>query len=170
MAILTQIIPARYKYLSVVLLLVAVFLSGAVFGLKSGSDDLSNYLQKQNEKTVLLMKARQEVIIQQEVKWRDRIEIRYLKGEQIEKSVKDFITPVANAACVINDGFVRIHDSAWTSTDTGVAAKSDEEPAGVSLAEVAEVNAHNAKVALAWKEIALGLRETYEKIRNTTVK
>lgn len=58
------------------------------------------------------MQRQQVVVTKIETKYRDRIKTIYLNGEEIEKSVKDFISPVADARCIVNNGFVRIHDAA----------------------------------------------------------
>jgi hypothetical protein len=74
----------------------------------------------------------------------------------------------SDSACTINAGFVRIHDAAWTNQPAGSAASADREPAGVSLADVAETTAFNATACLAWREQAIGLREFYAKLQAAT--
>ncbi len=58
----------------------------------------------------------------------------------------------------VNVGFVCHYNAAFANESAGPAAKSDREPASISLAEVAEVNAFNANVCLQWREQALGLK------------
>ena len=66
-----------------------------------------------------------------------------------------------NDRFAVNAGFVRLCGAAWSGDDPGPAADSDREPAGVSLAEVAAVDADNATGYRAWRELAPGLRASY---------
>jgi hypothetical protein len=63
---------------------------------------------------------------------------------------------------------VRIYDAAWTGDDPGPAIDSDREAAGISLAQVAEVDVFNATACRAWREIALGQREYYTRLQSVT--
>ena len=63
---------------------------------------------------------------------------------------------------------MRLYDAAWSGEAAGPAADSDREPAGVSLAQVAEVDIFNATSCRAWREIALGLREHYTGLQSVT--
>ncbi|GAM51665.1 hypothetical protein EBME_0128 [bacterium endosymbiont of Mortierella elongata FMR23-6] len=42
----------------------------------------------------------------------------------------------------------------------------NDEPTGISLSEIAEVNAFNANVCYQWREQALGLRAFYRKLQH----
>ncbi|BBE09101.1 Uncharacterized protein MCB1EB_0940 [Mycoavidus cysteinexigens] len=44
------------------------------------------------------------------------------------------------------------------------AAKLDREPAGISLTELAEINAYNASVCWQWRKQALGLKAFYKEL------
>ncbi|AIY41971.1 hypothetical protein LT85_2813 [Collimonas arenae] len=81
------------------------------------------------------------------------------------KQLPIYITEVDNERFVINAGFVRLYNAAWSGESAGPAAESDREPAGISLAEVAEVEIHNASNCRAWAEMTLGLRKHYEEIK-----
>lgn len=162
---MTAVLPtwARLGFIGMALLM--VFGLGVRHGEKREGQKHLDYISKQATASIKLMQRQQVVVTKIETKYRDRIKTIYLMGEEIEKSVKDFISPVADARCIVNNGFVRIHDAAWTNTPAGATSDTDGEPAGVSLVEVAEVEAHNAKACFAWREQALGWREYYEKIR-----
>lgn len=142
-----------------------VFGLGVMYGDQRTGQKHIDYITHQAAATVKLVRAQQVVVTKVETKYRDRIKTIYLNGDEIEKSVRDYISPAANAACTINLGFVRIHDSAWTSTPAGSTSESDREPAGISLAETAETTAHNAKACLTWREQALGWREFYKNLQ-----
>jgi len=157
------ILPAWAKWGVIAGLCAAVYGLGRLHEARRGSDAMSDYLAAQAARTVVVARAQTKVVVQTEIKYRDRIQKIYLKGEVIEKQVPVYITAADNAECRINAGFVRSHDAAWAGEPAGPAASADRDPAGVSLAEVAETNVHNATTCLAWRELALGLREHYLK-------
>ncbi|WP_211462082.1 hypothetical protein [Collimonas silvisoli] len=105
---------------------------------------------------------------QTQIKYVDRINAIYVKGEEVEKQVPIYITQADNDRVAVNAGFVRLYDAAWSGDDPGPAADSDREPAGVSLAQIAAVNAGNATSCRAWRELALGLREYYARLKVVT--
>lgn len=146
--------------------LLMVFGLGVRSGERHEGQKHLDYIAAQATASIKLMQRQQIVVTKTEIKYRDRIKTIYLNGEDIEKSVKDFISPVADARCIVNTGFVRIHDSAWTNTPPGPATDSDDGPGGISLVEVGGATAYNAKICHAWREQAKGWRDFYEQLRN----
>ncbi|GGD00175.1 hypothetical protein [Undibacterium terreum] len=142
----------------------AIYLLGQLHGERVAGEAHTEYVQQQAAQTVKLAKAQQVLVTKTEIEYRDRIKTIYVKGDEIEKQVPVYVTAADNAACTINAGFVRIHDSAWTGEPAGSAVESDREPAGLSLAEVGETEAANAKSCRAWREQALGLRKFYQNL------
>ncbi|WP_211441377.1 hypothetical protein [Collimonas humicola] len=126
------------------------------------------YVNQQAEHSIKIAKAQQIVVTKTQIKYVDRIKTIYIKGETIEKQVPIYITQTDNVRFAVNAGFVRLYDAAWSGEDPGPAADSDREPAGVSLAQVAAVEAGNAASCRAWRELALGLREYYAHLQVTT--
>ncbi len=162
---MTAVLPMWARLGFVGLLSLIVFGLGVMYGDQRTGQKHIDYITNQAAATVKLVQAQQVVVTKTETKYRDRIKTIFLNGEEIEKSVRDYISPAASAACTINLGFVHVHDAAWSNTPTGAASESDGEPAGVSLTEAAETNAHNAKVCHVWREQALGWREYYDKLK-----
>ncbi len=128
------------------------------------------YVAEQAEQTARIAKAQQVVVAQTQIKYVDRIKIVYAKGETIEKQVPIYVTSADAARFAVNAGFVRLYDAAWSGDDPGPATDSDRESAGISLAQVATVEAGNATACRAWREIALGLRENYINLQSVTNK
>ncbi len=93
-----------------------------------------------------LTEAQAKVVIQTEIQYRDRIKIVKEKGETIIKEIPVYVTRADTERFGVNVGFVRHYNAAFTGQPTGVAAGSDREPAGISIAEIAETNAYNASV------------------------
>jgi len=157
------ILPAWLKWVAIAALCVAMYGVGRLHEARRGNEAMSDYLAAQAARTVVIGRAQTKLVVQTEIKYRDRIQKIYLKGEVIEKQVPIYVTAADNAECRINTGFVRSHDAAWAGEPAGPASGTDRDAAGVSLAEVSEANAYNARTCLAWRELALGLREHYLK-------
>jgi len=156
------VLPAPARWTAFAIAACALLALGEIDGQRRAGQAHVDYVSTQAQRTVAIAKAQASVVIQTEIKYRDRIKTVYLKGETIERQVPVYVTPGDDFAFGVNTGFVRVHNAAWSSDDPGPAAESDREPAGIPLAEVAETNAYNAKVCHAWRELALGLREHYE--------
>lgn len=73
-----------------------------------------------------------------QIRWRTRTLI-----ERIPK----YVTPAADAACVVPDGFVRLHDAAAQDVDPGPPAATDLAASGIALSQVARVDAANLGIA-----------------------
>lgn len=127
-----------------------------------------DYVTAQATRTVAIAKAQTKVVVQTEIKYRDRIKTVYLQGEVIEKQVPVYVTGADDAAYGVNAGFVRAYNSSWSGDDPGPAAESDREPAGIPLSEIAETEAFNATVCRAWREQALGWRDYYRQLKAAT--
>ena len=80
----------------------------------------------------------------------------------IVREVNRYVTPLADARCVVPSGFVRHADAAW-----GLSPVPDgpdgliDQPSGVSLSRVESVTASNAGAAREWRAEALGWRRWY---------
>lgn len=163
-----MVLPAWAKWLVLVAVCVAAYGLGRLHEARRGVDAMGDYLSAQAARTVAIGQAQAKVVVSKEIEYRDRIQKIYLKGEVIEKQVPVYVTAADNAECRINAGFVRTYDAAWSGESTGSPAESDREPAGVSLADVAEVDAFNATVCRAWRAKAIGIQEFYEEQQAVT--
>ena len=168
MSLLKEVLPWWARWL-------ALTSAAAVFGTicyNKGKQDEGEkhiaYINQQAGQTLKIAKAQQVVVTQTQIKYVDRIKTIYVKGEAIEKQVPIYITQADNVRFAVNAGFVRLYDAAWSGEDPGPAADSDREPAGISLAQVAVVDASNATTCRAWRELALGLREHYMHLQAAT--
>ena len=163
-------LPWWARALALIFACVSVFLLGQLHGERIAGEKHTDYISAQAAQSVKIVKAQAKVVIETQIKYVDRIKTIYTKGETIEKQVPIYITSADNAACTINTGFVRAYDAAWTNQPAGPATDADRGPAAVSLTDVAETDAHNATSCHAWREQALGWREFYKKLQETTNK
>ncbi|MBY0243046.1 MAG: hypothetical protein K2X55_27435 [Burkholderiaceae bacterium] len=141
---------------------------GVMLGERVAGQRHIDYITAQAAQTVAIGRAQTKVVLQTEIKYRDRIKTIYVKGDEIEKQVPVYVTAADDQRCVVNTGFVRAYNAAWSGDLAGAAADADREPAGISLAEVAEADAFNATTCRAWREQVIGWREFYKGLKAAT--
>lgn len=74
----------------------------------------------------------------------DRVQVITKQGATITREVPVYVTPQADAACIVPTGFVRVHDSAAAAQPMpGPAGAADARPSGVALSTVAGTVADN---------------------------
>ena len=168
MSILSAVMPAWARWLIIGLLVAVVFMSGQMRGERIAGERHIKYVTAQSLQTTKITQAQAKVVIQTEIKYRDRIQKIYVQGAEIEKQVPVYVTQVDNDRCSINAGFVRVYNATWAGDAAGAAAESDRESSGISVVEVAETNASNATACRAWREQALGWREFYQNLKSAT--
>ena len=145
-----------------------VYLLGMLHGERSAGQQHVDYVNAQAARSVVIVKAQQKVVVQTEIKYRDRIKTVFVKGEEIEKLVPVYVTRADDDRFGVNAGFVRSYNAAWAGEPAGAATESDREPARIPLSDVADADAHNATVCRAWREQALGWREFYDTLKAAT--
>jgi hypothetical protein len=167
MNLLKEILPLWMRWLALTLALLFAFAFGQLRGQRIEGEKHIAYVAKQGEQSVRIATAQQVVVRQTQIKYVDRIKTIYVKGEEIEKQVPIYVTEADSARFAVNAGFVRIYDAAWTGENPGSAVDSDREPAGISLAQVAETEVLNATICRAWRERAIGWQFFYEQLKTT---
>lgn len=168
MSLLTAVLPAPFRWLVLLLAFAFVAMIFQMRGERIAGQRHLDYVGKQAVQSVKIAQMQAKVAGQIEIKYRDRILPIYVKGDVIEKEVPVYVTQADNDHCAVNAGFVRVYDAAWTGEPAGPPTESDRGSTGISLAEIAEVDAFNAKACRAWREQALGLRELYQNLKSAT--
>jgi hypothetical protein len=162
------VLPWWARWLCVAAAGAALYALGMLNGERVAGQVHIDYLAAQAGRTVAIVKAQEKVVVQTEIKYRDRIKTVYVKGEEIEKLVPVYVTPADDDRFGVNTGFVRSYNAAWAGEPAGGAVDADREPAGIPLSEVAEADAHNATACRAWREQALGWRQFYGNLKAVT--
>ena len=137
------IVPLPYRLLALALLAVALVVFGWVKGVGhvQAEWDAANTRQAQQ---VSVVKQRQaEATVQVVTKYVDRVKIVRETGATIVKEVPVYVSPEADAACVLPRGFVRLHDAAAAGRVPESAGGADAAPAGIALSTVAGTVADN---------------------------
>ena len=145
-----------------------LYVLGMLHGERAAGQQHVDYITAQAARGIAIAKAQTKVVLQTEIKYRDRIKTVYVKGEEIEKLVPVYVTRADDDRYGVNAGFVRSYNAAWAGEPAGPASDTDREPAGIPLSDVAEADAFNATACRAWREQALGWREFYSELKSAT--
>lgn len=130
-----------------------------------GTEKLTAFQGEQAKADTKLAAARERIVLQTEVKWRERIVKVTTAGQTIEREVKVYVTKEDDSAAVVPVGFVRSFNAAWSGAPAGPPAESDRGPSGYPLSAVAGAEANNATTCRAWKEQRDGLIDFYRKLQ-----
>lgn len=159
------LLPAWARWAALAACGAAAFLLGQLHGERVAGQVHTDYLLAQAHAETRVAKAQIQVLWKTDVQYRDRIQTITEKGKEIEQAVPEYVTPADDARIGVNAGFVRSYNAAWTNEPAAAADESDREPAGVSLADVADADAVNAAACHTWRAEALGLRELYDQMK-----
>lgn len=100
----------------------------------------SNQLRKAFEQGQELGTVRDNVVTE----YVDRVQVIKERGATIIKEVPVYVSAKADAACVVNAGFVRVHDAAAGNLPAPEpSGAADEAPSGIALSTVAATSAGN---------------------------
>src|SRR4051812_35872224 len=111
---LTTVMPGWARWLALALAVMLIYTLGCMRGERIAGERHNEYVTKQATQTVKIARAQTKVVVETEIKWRDRIQTIYVQGDVIEREVRNYVTAADNAGCTINSGFVRNHAAAWT--------------------------------------------------------
>jgi hypothetical protein len=128
-----------YLILALVLAVILSFYLAFSFGKTEERKEWEEkYAKASAEIQVLEAKAAiiNEVVV---TKYVDKI--RYVEKVKI-KTVKEFVTAEADNSCIINNGFVSLHNAAAGATVVAVS-ETDKDPSSIKLSNVAEVVVDN---------------------------
>ncbi len=93
-------------------------------------------------------------------KYVDRVQVVRERGATLIKEIPVYVTPIADAACVVPAGFVRVHDAAAEGKPLdGATGDFDAAASGVALSAVAEVAATNYGTCHETAAQVIGLQE-----------
>lgn len=162
--LMAMVIPGWAKWLALALVALALYGLGRADGSRIEGAKFADFKAEQATATTKIYAARVEILRDIEVRYVERAAKIIRQVETIEKEVRVYVTQADDDRCQLNAGFLRVHNAAWSGADPPAAGESDREPAGVSLADAAEVSVHNAGACRQWREQALALRLAYESI------
>jgi len=140
--------------------IVAVVTCLFVAGWNVGADNVQKKWDDEHDALALAaanQKAEQtEVTNDQTTKYVERVEYVRGKTKIIIKEVPVYVTKAADADCVVNTGFVMLHNSAATNEIPNSPAAVNETPSGIALSAVAATVVENYGICHEYVETIKG--------------
>ena len=140
---LLSVVPAPYRLLAIAALAIALLGFGWVKGAAYVQSEWDAAISNQNQQAAVVKQRQAEATVKVITKYVDRVKIVREAGATIIKEVPVYVSPEADAACVLSRGFVRLHDAAAAGVVSDSAGGSDASPAGIALSTVAGTVADN---------------------------
>ena len=138
-----NLIPWPYRWLAVAALAVALIGFGWVKGAGHVQTQWDAAVQQQTQQAAAVREWQAQATVKVVTQYVDRVRIVRETGETIIKEVPVYVPVQADAACAINRGFVRLHDSAAAGELPEPARDADAPAAGIALSAVAGTVAGN---------------------------
>lgn len=136
-------IPTPYMLLALIALVVSAMGFGYVKGARHVQDQWDSAVVKDQLTTARIRQRQAEATVKLVTQYVDRVKVVRETGATIIKEVPIYVNQDADAACSINRGFVRLHDSAAALRVPEPAGATDAAPAGIALSTVAATVADN---------------------------
>lgn len=132
-----------WKPLAVIIVAALIYAAGWIEG--AGHGQAKWDAKKQAETLAAARQARNqaEATVKVVTEYVDKIKVVRERGATIIKEVPVYVTAQADADCLINAGFVRLHDAAAGNAVSLSPGAADAAPSGIALSAVAETVADN---------------------------
>jgi len=95
------------------------------------------------QRTAAIRQRQAEATVKVVTEYVDRIKVVHETGQTIVKEVPIYVPIQADAACMVNRGFVRLHDAAAHNLLPGSAGDADGAASGIALSAVVETVVDN---------------------------
>lgn len=138
-----SVIQWPYRLLALAALGVALVGFGWIKGASHVQAQWDAAIQQQALQTAAVRERHAQATVKVVTQYVDRVRIVRDKGDTIFKEVPVYVPVQADAACTINRGFVRLHDTAAAGELPEPARDADAAATGIALSGVAETVAAN---------------------------
>lgn len=138
-----NLIPWPYRWLAIAALAVALIGFGWIKGAGHVQAKWDAVASQQTLQVAAIRERQAEATIQVVTQYVDRVRVVRERGDTIIKEVPVYVLVQADAACTINRGFVRLHDTAAAGELPEPARDADAAAAGIALSAVAGTVAAN---------------------------
>lgn len=132
-----------WKPLAVIILAALIYSAGWFEGTAHVQDQWNAEKQAQALAVARQAEHQAEAAVQVVTEYVDKIKVVRERGATIIKEVPVYVPAQADADCLINAGFVRLHDAAAGNAISLSPGAADAAPSGVALSTVAETVADN---------------------------
>ncbi|MFO1180672.1 hypothetical protein [Ottowia sp.] len=141
-----MLIPWPYRLLALALLAAALIGFGWIKGAGHVQAQWDAAVQQQTLQAATVRQKQAAATVKVVTEYVDRVRVVREKGDTIIKEVPVYVLVQADAACTINRGFVRLHDTAAAGELPELARDADAAPAGIALSAVAGTVAANYQI------------------------
>ena len=169
MGALSVLIPLPYRLLAMAAFAFALVGFGWVKGAGHVQAEWDTATSKQTLQIAVVQKRQAEATVQVVTKYVDRVRVVRETGDTIVKEVPVYVPAEADAACVVNGGFVRLHDAAAAGRLPEPARSADADPAGIALSAVAGTVADNYARCRENAEQLISLQEWVREMKTTAI-
>lgn len=132
-----------WKPLAVVIVAALIYVAGWIEGAAHTQAQWDAEHQATALSAAQQAKHQAEATVQVVTEYVDKIKVVRERGATIIKEVPVYVPAQADADCIINAGFVRLHDAAAGNAISLSPGTADAAPSGVALSTVAETVADN---------------------------
>lgn len=153
-----MILSLEAKLIAAGILLVALITGAIAFAVHERSVGRDNY-KKEIEKTQIKYTADTKKVTTEVVtKYVDRVKVVKEKGDTIIKKVPVYVTVKDDSMCTVNNGFVRLWNSANQMSVPGASSSADGSPSAVVLSDIAAQHSKEATICAGTEAQVNGLQ------------
>lgn len=140
---LLGLVPLPYRIPAGAVLALALFAGGFVAGARVTGDHWQKKVAEAERRAAAIEQKQATATATVVTKYVDRVQTVRVAGETIVKEIPVYVTPEADAACVLPRGFVRLHDAAAAGRVPAPPGTADASAAGIALSAVVGTVADN---------------------------
>lgn len=140
------LIPIPYKYAAYGLLLLALLSTVYIKGMAHVQDLWNRAIEKENLAILKRVVLQEKITTKVVTEYVDRIKVIKEKSETITKEIPIYVTAKNDSQCIINNGFVWLHDAAAQNTIPDTARTFNETASNFKLSGVIRTVKQNYQI------------------------
>lgn len=137
------LIPFVYKIPAKIISLLLIIIGSYLIGFSSASEDWKKEIELQNKEIERLNSLSEQVTERIVTEYVDKVVYVKQKGKDIVKQIPVYITKENDDNCIINNGFVQLHDDAAKNQVSNTSSIINAEASDIKLSKVGETVAEN---------------------------
>lgn len=137
------LIPFQYKIPAKIISLLLIIVSSYFIGFSDASEEWKKEIELQNKEIERLNSLSEQVTERIVTEYVDKVVYVKQKGKDIVKQIPVYITKENDDNCIINNGFVQLHDDAAKNQVSNTTSTINAEASDIRLSKVGETVAEN---------------------------
>lgn len=168
MPLLGMTLPGWVKWAALAVLALSLYAFGRLDGTRIEGARHADYVAKQATQALVIRRAQERIVVQTEIRYRDRIQVIREKGDRIVEQVPIYITAEIDRRFPLPAGFVRLHDAAAIGEPAGAPGDPDGEASAVAPSDAATIIAKNYTDCRRYAEQVRGWQAFYSDLQSAT--